>query len=306
MMGRAKSLLRSLIGQAAYDRLWLLYRLARYGKDSLPQVTRDAASMPGKELILCTFCGTVFPRSGPDHPEFLVCPQCAKSARDRAALFCLLRLLEERGAQPALFLDGAPGLKSLRLLECSPKASAVARGIFEANLGEYITSDFDLSAHRGQIRLDLTRAEDIAPLRGSFDVILCAHVLEHIPDYRLALRSLHELLRPGGSLILQVPFLEAAYTAVTWDEFHGDNTRVFHRFGFDLLKEVDAVFEEVRVMVGLLDFTITSPEISPHKYDPLAGERGRILQAGAHLLRFYGLGNPDLCDALIATKGPRR
>lgn len=39
----------------------------------------------------------------------------------------------------------------------------------------------------------------------SFDVILCNHVLEHIPDHQLALSELYRVLKPGGWGILQVP-----------------------------------------------------------------------------------------------------
>jgi SAM-dependent methyltransferase len=39
----------------------------------------------------------------------------------------------------------------------------------------------------------------------SFDVILCSHVLEHIPDDRLAMSELYRVLAPGGWGIFQVP-----------------------------------------------------------------------------------------------------
>ncbi len=66
------------------------------------------------------------------------------------------------------------------------------------------------------------------------------------------------MLSPDGFLVLQVPLLESQYTKVTWDEFHGDNTRTYHRFGFDLLFELDQYFPSVQPVVGLLDFGITS------------------------------------------------
>ena len=39
----------------------------------------------------------------------------------------------------------------------------------------------------------------------SFDLILCSEVIEHIPDSRAALASMHRLLRPGGRLVLSTP-----------------------------------------------------------------------------------------------------
>jgi SAM-dependent methyltransferase len=40
---------------------------------------------------------------------------------------------------------------------------------------------------------------------GSFDLILCTEVLEHIPAWRAALGSMARLLRPGGALVLSTP-----------------------------------------------------------------------------------------------------
>lgn len=39
------------------------------------------------------------------------------------------------------------------------------------------------------------------------DVVLCSQVLEHIPDPASALTEMMRVLRPGGSLVLTVPFL---------------------------------------------------------------------------------------------------
>jgi len=38
-----------------------------------------------------------------------------------------------------------------------------------------------------------------------FDVVLCHHVIEHIPDPPVAVRELHRIIRPGGVLILGTP-----------------------------------------------------------------------------------------------------
>ena len=58
------------------------------------------------------------------------------------------------------------------------------------------------------------RPEDITRPRqqpGSFDLITCLSVLEHIPDHQAAISGMLRLLRPGGHLILSFPYCEGRY-----------------------------------------------------------------------------------------------
>jgi SAM-dependent methyltransferase len=48
-------------------------------------------------------------------------------------------------------------------------------------------------------------------LRGSFDLVLCISVLEHIPEHALAVTNLMQLARPGGHVILTFPYHEHQY-----------------------------------------------------------------------------------------------
>ncbi|MFZ2886307.1 MAG: class I SAM-dependent methyltransferase [Minisyncoccia bacterium] len=46
----------------------------------------------------------------------------------------------------------------------------------------------------------------------SFDVVICHHVLEHVTDPWVSLREMRRLLRPGGTLLLFVPYeIERTY-----------------------------------------------------------------------------------------------
>jgi SAM-dependent methyltransferase len=254
------------------------------------------------DLIVCNFCSTIFPRSGPDHSEFLACPYCSAIARERVAYHAMLHEICEEPGAPPLFFNQAKELSQIRLLECSPRFHPNRRSIYEKTLNKYMASDFDMSAHRADIQMDLTSEQHVAPFEQAFDVIICSHVLEHIPDYHAALLNLQQMLAPSGLLVLQVPLLEGRYTPVTWDEFHGDNTRVYHRFGFDLVKDLEPLFSKITPVVGRLDFPITSPEIKADKYAALAPYNEHCLVIGESMMHYSGLGMPDLCDAILARK----
>jgi len=254
------------------------------------------------DLIVCNFCGTIFQRSGPDHSEFLACPYCNTIARERVAYHAMLQEINKEHGTPPLFFNQAKEFRQIRLLECSPRFHPNRRAIYEQTLKKYVASDFDMSAHRADIQMDLTSEQHIAPFEQAFDVIICSHVLEHIPNYHTALTSLRRMLASNGLLVLQVPLLEGRYTPVTWDEFHGDNTRVYHRFGFDLVGELEPLFSNIIPVVGRLDFPITSPEIKADKYAALAPYIDQCLVIGDSMMHYSGLGMPDLCDAILARK----
>lgn len=184
---------------------------------------------------ICRWQGQAF--GGPEHVEFAHCPACGSNARDRFLHWCLARRV-----------DLNPGL---RVIECSPRLGDAYRAAMSTWFF-YRTSDFDMRAHRGNLQLDL-QAIDLPD--DCIDVVLCAHVLEHVPETDKALAELHRVIAPGGHLLLQVPVLQARTAPPDGPEFHGDNTPVFWRFGFDLTARLrDHGFAtEALVTQGLID-----------------------------------------------------
>jgi SAM-dependent methyltransferase len=53
------------------------------------------------------------------------------------------------------------------------------------------------------VQSDITR---MAFRDASFDLIVCSHVLEHIPDDLAAMREVLRVCKPGGTAILNVPY----------------------------------------------------------------------------------------------------
>jgi SAM-dependent methyltransferase len=57
------------------------------------------------------------------------------------------------------------------------------------------------------VKLDIRKQEDVHALGGEgiCDTIVCLNVLEHIEDDQKALKHMHDILVPGGNVVLLVP-----------------------------------------------------------------------------------------------------
>jgi SAM-dependent methyltransferase len=168
--------------------------------------------------VVCRWRGDSF--KGVEHSESAVCPRCRSIARDR---FLHLSLLQQ-----------VPYRRELRVLEMSPRLGKGYQRAMRRRV-DYIASDYDERWHRGKVKLNLQRLD--LP-NASVDVLLTAHVLEHVPDTDAALAELFRVLRPGGNLLLQVPLLQTVTAPPVEPEFHEDNSPVFWRFGLDLTQRL--------------------------------------------------------------------
>ena len=66
---------------------------------------------------------------------------------------------------------------------------------------------------KADLKLDLDHIDQPS---ASWDVVFCNHVLEHVPDYKKALRELYRILKPGGRLICSFP-IDMRYETVQED-----------------------------------------------------------------------------------------
>jgi len=90
----------------------------------------------------------------------------------------------------------------------------------------------------------------------SYDVILCNHVLEHIPNDTLAMKELYRVLKPGGWGVFQIPqdlnrsetFEDNSITdkkerARIFGQY--DHVRIYGRDYFDKLRTIGFTVNEV-------------------------------------------------------------
>lgn len=94
---------------------------------------------------------------------------------------------------------------------------------------DYVGLEFDTARNRATKSADLWFDGRRFPSDdAAFDIVLCSQVLEHTPEPQAMIAEIARVLRPGGRLILSVPFV--------WDEHEQpyDNFR-FTRFALTRL-----------------------------------------------------------------------
>lgn len=185
----------------------------------------------------------------PNWREQLRCRACGLMNRQRAAVH-LLRELVRPAAGAAIYLtEQATALRDWLATR------------YPALIGSEYLPDVDPAARRGLRHEDLTA---LSFADASLDAVLSFDVLEHVPDHRAALRECRRVLRPGGALLLSVPFHAGAernllrarlrddgsVEHLVPPEYHGDPVRqtgclAFRTFGWELLEEMrDAGFAD--------------------------------------------------------------
>jgi SAM-dependent methyltransferase len=116
-----------------------------------------------------------------------------------------------------------------------------------------------------------TEGATLAP--GSFDVAVMVNVLEHVEDDVALLRTLHALLRPGGTLVLFVPALSWLYGSL--DRLVGHKRRYSRATLGSVVRRADFEVETLRYfdVLGVVPWFIA----------------GRVLRQGAFDARAAGL-----------------
>jgi hypothetical protein len=182
----------------------------------------------------------------PNWREGLVCAECGMNSRMRASVHLLEQCLEpNRGS-------------SIYLTEqVTPLYRWMAARYDGATGSEFLRDGTD----RGRTNSSGIRHEDMTALSfrdETLEHIITLEVLEHVPDFRQALRECARVLKPGGSLVLSAPFHRGERHLVRArvredrriehlepPEYHGDplspeGCLCFYHFGWELLDDMRA------------------------------------------------------------------
>jgi SAM-dependent methyltransferase len=171
----AQALVRALVPQGARRLVLRRLRLLIYRGDR----------------VECPCCGGRFSRFMPglSHRATRVCPRCGAQERHRALWLYMRERTDLFGRPELAILHWAPEYALQRSLSALPNAAYVSA---------------DIGGDEALQHMDMT---DVPFKDGAFDLIVCVHVLEHVPDDRRAMREMVRVLKPGGMALLLVPIV---------------------------------------------------------------------------------------------------
>lgn len=215
----------------------------RYLLNRIPRPVLIKLSYLARPLLAFTLRGSEYtdPIDGGQFRKFL--PYGYERPRENVLSPSTLSL--ERHRLLWLFLKNKTDFFNVpaKVLHFAPEQAFYKRFRKLKNL-EYTTTD--LNSPLADVKADICKL----PFQdNSFDVILCNHVLEHIPDDIQAMRELYRVLKPGGWGIFQIPqdlkrsetFQDNSITdkkerARIFGQY--DHVRIYGRDYFDKLRSV--------------------------------------------------------------------
>jgi len=186
---------------------------------------------PRVECPLCNWKGWSFREYWAFHgsrviyrsTEERICPRCYSKARYRLYLLHFQRS------------TWAQSRKRLKVLDCSSPNTfhSALKKVIDTSF--IITSDLLIGCH---VQNDLTAC---AFKDGSFDIVVCSHILEHIPRYLAALTEIHRILHENGRAILQTPVNPNLPETIEFDESNAELCGHVREFGRDFYAHVFGV-----------------------------------------------------------------
>lgn len=216
------------------------------------QLAANSEFLAGMRM-LCAICGkiTALASFAPDQPvdarEGLCCADCGMNARLRAAL--------------GWIQDSADSSAHIYITEQCTRTYALLQSRFPNARGSEFEPDADrraemaehLAALGGHGEINFEDVTRLGMADASVDIVASFDVLEHVPEYWVALREFARVLRPQGTLVATFPFTDAERTIVRASlsndgeivhhlepEYHGDpvggQVLCFQHFGWDVLR----------------------------------------------------------------------
>lgn len=187
------------------------------------------------------------------------CPECGSNDRER---LIYIYLKEKAG----IFKTG----KSKSILHIAPEKHLSEKllefGFEKYICGDYFTEGYSYPAHVQNINVLNIPYDD-----NTFDMVICNHVLEHIPEDIQAMKEIRRVLKSGGKAILQVPI--SKNSAKTFEDFsvtdpkqreiifgQYDHIRIYGQDYTDRLKECGFKVERINISKEYMKYALNIDE----------------------------------------------
>ncbi|MGE0652083.1 MAG: methyltransferase domain-containing protein [Alphaproteobacteria bacterium] len=170
---------------------------------------------------VCGFAGRFLPFGLPPRPEAR-CPCCGALERHR--------LLAHVDRTHHILTDAKA------LLHFAPEPLLAAK--LRRTCLLYVSAD--IADPAADIHIDI---ENMDIPDGTFDTVLCSHVLEHVDDRR-ALAEIHRVLVPGGRLVAMVPLAEGCGLTYENPKVRDPRARELHFGQSDHVRRYGADFRD--------------------------------------------------------------
>jgi len=241
--------------------------------NTIPRPLLIRFSYLAKPFISLTLKGNTYtdPIDGKSFSKFL--PYGYENQRDNVLSPSTLSL--ERHRLLWLYLQNETNFfkENAKVLHFAPEQAFYKRFRALKNL-EYTTTD--LNSPLADVKADICKL----PFEtNTYDIILCNHVLEHIPDDTKAMQEILRVLKPGGMAILQIPqdlnrdttyeddsITDPKERATIFGQY--DHVRVYGRDYFEKLRSVGFKVKEIDYTANIL---------SPQEVDKYCLAKGEIL-----------------------------
>lgn len=140
--------------------------------------------------------------------ENFSCPHCDCTDRERHLSMYFDRLQLWSRIRGGAVIHFAPEVQLSELIK-------------QAAPGLYVKADLNPKTPDTQ-KIDITK---VPYPDGTFDVVVCNHVLEHLPSDAEALSEISRVLKPGGIAIVQTPFSPLLDTSIVSPLINDDQLR---------------------------------------------------------------------------------
>lgn len=141
--------------------------------------------------VQCNICGWEGRHFASDSwHKHVICPKCRSQIRQR--LFFAALQNSEEWSYPNI-------IASKKILHFAPEE--ISTSVIRKIAAQYVTADY----FRKDCDLNLDISYMPRVLNDQFDIVIAFDVLEHVPDYQMALKEVHRVLCSKGIAIFTVP-----------------------------------------------------------------------------------------------------